>query len=67
MEDEIVGYVATNRLSGAYMAEHEDRRKLVRWVKRKARRGTWVDISYHQEGGGIHKVGGFLVTQGVRS
>lgn len=55
------GFIALNRLTGGYLAHHEDKRKLVRWVKCKARPGTFVDIVCVQEGGAEHKVMGFVV------
>lgn len=55
------GFVAINRLTGGYLAHHQDRRYLIKWVRAKARPGTWVDIMCVQQGGAEHKVGGFRV------
>jgi hypothetical protein len=55
------GFIAVNRLTSGYLAHHTERRKLVAWVKAKARPGTWVDILCVIEGGGEHKVAGFMV------
>lgn len=61
MDSRNEGYVAVNRLSGAYLAENANLRSLIAHVKAKGKPGTWVDVLYHARGGAVHKRAGFMV------
>lgn len=59
------GFVATNKLTGGYLAHHHTRRTLVAWVKAKARDGMFVNISYVANGGAESLLQTFQVKRAI--